>query len=150
TRVIPDRTISSTATDSRTIASTGTKSLPGTQASGTVLFDNRSFSTFTVPQGMVFTTITGVQVKLTQPVQVQPRSGGQDGTVRAQARAVFPGVTGNISANALFTTCCNDQVTVSNPEPFTGGVDPQVVHIVSQADLDGVRNALYTQLQQLA
>lgn len=150
TRVIPDRTLTATAADSRTIASTGTRSIPGTPASGTLLFDNRSPSTFTVPQGMVFTTITGVQVKLTQSVEVPPRYGGQGVTVTAPAQAVFPGVTGNIPANALLTTCCNDQVTVSNPEPFTGGVDPQVVHIVSQADLDGVRNALYAQLQQLA
>jgi len=150
TRVIPDRTLTATATDSRAVASTGTRSLPGTPASGTLLFNNRSPSTFTVPQGMVFTTITGVQVKLTQSVEVPPRYGGQDVTVTAPAQAVFPGVTGNISANALLTTCCNDQVTVSNPEPFTGGVDPQVVHSVSQADLDGVRNALYAQLQQLA
>src|SRR5713226_3398600 len=150
TRVIPDRTLTATATDSRAVASTGTRSLPGTPASGTLLFNNRSPSTFTVPQGMVFTTITGVQVKLTQSVEVPPRYGGQDVTVTAPAQAVFPGVTGNISANALLTTCCNDQVTVSNPEPFTGGVDPQVVHSVSQADLDRVRNALYAQLQQLA
>src|SRR5258708_13667507 len=99
---------------------------------------------------MVFTTITGVQVKLTQSVEVPPRYGGQDVTVTAPAQAVFPGVTGNISANALLTTCCNDQVTVSNPEPFTGGVDPQVVHSVSQADLARVRNAFYAQLQQMA
>src|SRR5258708_33042235 len=99
---------------------------------------------------MVFTTITGVQVKLTQSVEVPPRYGGQDVTVTAPAQAVFPGVTGNISANALLTTCCNDQVTVSNPEPFTGGLDPQDVHSVSQADLDRGRNALYAQIQQRA
>ncbi len=150
TRVIPDRTLTATATDSRTVASTGTRSVPGTPASGILLFDNRSPSTFTIPLGMVFTTITGVQVKLTQSVEVPPRYGEQDVTVTAPAQAVFPGVTGNISANALDTTCCNNQVTVSNPQPFTGGVDPQVVHSVSQADLDGVRNALYAQLQQLA
>jgi len=150
TRVIPDRTITATAADSRAVPSTGTRSLPGTAASGTLLFDNRSPMTFTVPQGTVFTTITGVQVKLTQSVEVPPRYGEQDVTVTGLAQAVFPGVTGNISANALLTTCCNDQVTVSNPEPFTGGVDPQVVHAVAQADLDGVRNALYAQLQRLA
>jgi hypothetical protein len=41
-------------------------------------------------------------------------------------------------------------VTVSNPETFTGGVDPQVVHVITQADLDGVKNALSKQLQQQA
>jgi len=64
--------------------------------------------------------------------------------------AVFPGVSGNIPANTLDTTCCNDQVVVSNPDPFAGGVDPRVVHVVTQADLDGVSNELHTQLQQRA
>jgi hypothetical protein len=41
-------------------------------------------------------------------------------------------------------------VTVTNPQPFAGGVDPRLVHVVTQADLDGVRNALYQQLQRQA
>jgi serine/threonine protein kinase len=150
TRVIPDRPVFGAATASRTTATSGIKSIPGTQASGSVLFDNSGQSTFSVPKGIVFTSTTGVEVKLMQSVEVPPRSGGQDGTVSALAVAVFAGVTGNIATNALNTTCCSAQVTVSNPEPFTGGVDPHVVHIVTQADLDGVRNALIVQLQRQA
>ncbi len=120
TRVIPDRTISSTAMDSRTVATTGSNSIPGAQAGGSVRFDNSSQSTVSVPAGIIFTTTTGVQVKL------------------------------NIPANTLNTTCCNNQVVVSNPGPFAGGVDPRVVHVVTQADLDGVSHELYTQLQQRA
>ena len=147
TRVIPDRQVYGTATASRTIVSSSTKSIPGVQASGMVLLDNSGHSTYSVPEGIVFTTTMGLQVKLTQSVQVPPRSDGQDGTVSASAVAVFPGVTGNIAANALNTTCCNGQVIVSNPTPFTGGVDPRLVHVVTQADLDGVKNALYVQLR---
>lgn len=147
TRVIPDRPIYDTATASRTIATSGTKSTPGIQAGGMVLLDNSSKSTYSLPEGMVFTTTTGVQVKLTQSVQVPPRSDGQDGTISAPAVAVFPGVTGNIPANALNTTCCGGQVNISNPAPFTGGVDPQLMHVVTQADLDGVKNTLYAQLR---
>jgi len=150
TRVIPDRTISSTAMDSRTVATTGSKSTPGAQAGGSVRFDNSSQSTFSVPAGIIFTTTTGVQVKLTQPVEVPPHKNRQDGTVTGPAVAVFPGVSGNIPANTLDTTCCNDQVVVSNPDPFAGGVDPRVVHVVTQAELDGVSNELHTQLQQRA
>jgi serine/threonine protein kinase len=148
TRVIPDRLVSSFATASRTIATTGIKSIPGTQASGQVVFDNGSHSAFAVPQGTVFTSNTGVEIKLVQSVVVPPRSDGQDGSVSALAVAVFAGVTGNIAPDALSTTCCKPQVSVSNPESFTGGVDPRVVKIVAQADLDGVRNALFVQLQR--
>lgn len=150
TRVISDRSVFSAATASRVTKTTGIKSIPGTQASGSVLFENSSQTTYSVPKGSVFTSTTGVEVKLTQSVQVPPRGGGLDGTVSAPAVAVFAGVTGNIAANTLNTTCCGARVTVSNQEPFTGGVDPYVVHIVTQADLDGVSNALIVPLQQQA
>ncbi len=150
TRVIPDRSVFGAATASRATKTSGIKSIPGTQASGSVLFDNSGRLTYSVPKGIVFTSTSGVEVKLTQSVEVPPRSGGRDGTVSASAVAVFAGVTGNIAANALNTTCCGAQVTVSNPDPFSGGVDPHVVHIVTQADLDGVTNALIVQLQQQA
>jgi serine/threonine protein kinase len=150
TRVIPDRSVFGAATASRATKTSGIKSIPGTQASGSVHFDNSSQSRFSVPKGSVFTSTTGVEVQLTQSVEVPPRSGGQDGTVSAPAVAVFAGVTGNIAANTLNTICCRAQVTVSNQEPFSGGIDPRVVHIVTQADLDGVTNALIGQLQQQA
>jgi len=147
TRIIPDRYVSSTAQASRTAASSGIKSIPGTQAGGSVLFDNSSHSPYSVPAGIVFTSTTGVEVKLTQSVVVPPRSEGQDGTISASAVAVFPGVTGNIAANALNTMCCDNHLTVSNPQSFSGGVNPRVVHVVTQADIDSVRNALVAQLR---
>jgi hypothetical protein len=150
TRKIPDRSIMSTATASRTVASSGIESIPGVQASGSVLFDNSSRTAYSVPAGIVFTTDAGVEVKLTQSIVVPRRIDGQDGTISALAVAVFPGVTGNIGANVLNTMCCNSQLTVSNPQPFSGGLDPHVVHIVTQADIDNVKNALLTQLQRQA
>jgi serine/threonine protein kinase len=147
TRIIPDRYVFSTAQASRTAASSGIKSIPGTQAGGSVLFDNSSHSVYSVPAGIVFTSTTGVEVKLTQSVVVPSRSEGQDSTISAPAVAVFPGVTGNIAANALNTMCCGNHLAVSNPQSFSGGVDPQVVHVMTQADIDSVRNALVAQLQ---
>jgi serine/threonine protein kinase len=150
TRVIPDRSVFSIALASRTVASSGLKPIPGVQASGAVLFENSGHSAYSVPAGIVFTTSAGVEIKLTKSIVVPPRNEGQDGSISASAVAVFPGVTGNIAANALNTKCCNNQLTVSNPQPFSGGVDPNVVHIVTQADIDGVRNALLAQLQRQA
>lgn len=150
TRIIPDRSVFGTALASRTTASSGTKSIPGTQAGGSVLFDNSNQSAFSVPAGIVFTTSSGVEVKLTQSVLVPPRNEGQDGTLSASAVAVVPGVTGNIAANALNTMCCGNHLTVRNPQSFGGGVDPQVLHVVTQADIDSVRNALIAQLQKQA
>jgi serine/threonine protein kinase len=150
TRMIPDRSVNSTAIVSRSVASSGIKSIPGVQANGIVFFDNNGRTAYSIPANRVFTTDGGVEVTLAQPIVVPPRKGEQDGTISAAAVAVFPGETGNIPANALNTTCCNNQLTISNPQPFSGGVDPHVVHIVTQADIDSVRNAVLTQLQNQA
>src|SRR5437660_3745774 len=150
TRIIPDRSVIGIAIASRIVASSGIKPIPGAQASGSVLFDNSSQSAHSVPAGVVLTTGARVEVKLTKSIVVPPRNKGQDGTISSAAVAVYPGVTGNIAANALNTMCCNNQLTVSNPQPFSGGVDPHVVHIVTQADIDSVRNALLAQLQRQA
>ncbi len=150
TRIIPDRSVIGIAIASRIVASSGIKPIPGAQASGSVLFDNRSQSAYSVPAGIVFTTGAGVEVKLTKSIVVPPRNEGQDGTISSSAVAVYPGVTGNIAANALNTICCNNRLIVSNPQPFSGGVDPHVVHIVTQADIDSVRNSLLAQLQRQA
>jgi len=132
------------------VASSGIKSIPGTQANGIVFFDNNGRTAYSVPANLVFTTDGGVEVTLAQSIVVPPRKAGQDGTISVSAVAVFPGETGNILANALNTTCCNNQLTISNSQPFSGGVDPHVVHIVTQADIDGVRNAVLIQLQNQA
>src|SRR6266480_591306 len=150
TRIIPDRSVSSIAVASRTVASSGIKPIRGEQASGFVLFDNSSRTAYSVPAGIVFRTNTGVEVKLTQSIVVPPRNEGHDGTISASAVAVFPGVTGNIAANALNTMCCNNQLTVSNPQPFSGGVDSHIVHVITQADIDSVKNVLFAQLQKQA
>ena len=150
TRMIPDRSVSSISTASRTVASSGIKSIPGVQASGIVLFDNSGLTAYSVPDNMIFTTDAGVEVKLTQSIVVPPRKAEQDGTISVSAVAVFPGESGNIAANTLNTTCCNNQLTISNPQPFSGGGDPHVAHIVSQSDIDGVKNAMLAQLQRQA
>ena len=46
--------------------------------------------------------------------------------------------------------CCNNQLTVSNPQPFSGGVDSHIVHVITQADIDSVKNVLFAQLQKQA
>jgi hypothetical protein len=44
--------------------------------------------------------------------------------------------------------CCDNHLTVSNPQSFSG-VDP-CLHVVTQADIDSVRNALVAQLRKRA
>ncbi|GAC1567562.1 MAG: hypothetical protein NVS3B14_13970 [Ktedonobacteraceae bacterium] len=150
TRAIPDRLLTVTVSSSRETATTGTQTIPGAQASGTLFFDNSSRQSYFLQNGTPFMENTGAQILLTQSVTIPPRKDGADGTIFAPAVAAVPGAAGNIAANALSTTCCNSQVVVSNPQAFGGGVDPRIVHIVSQADLDVVRNALSPGLEKRA
>ncbi|HET8854052.1 MAG TPA: protein kinase [Ktedonobacteraceae bacterium] len=145
TRILPARNVSAVVTNTRSATSTGTTLLPGKQASGSIRFQNGGATTISLPVGMIFTTTSGVQIQLTQSVTVPP-----DGSVSASAIAVNPGLSGNIPSQALATLCCRAGVIVSNPQPFTGGVDAHLVHVVAHADLDRVRDALSQGLQQQA
>lgn len=150
TRALSDRVLSSTASGSKSTASSGIQATAGQTATGTLFFDNHSHQVSFENQGTQFTANNGVQVMLTQAVTIPPRSDGSDGTASVPAVAVVSGSAGNLPAGAINTGCCNGQVTVSNPQPFSGGSDSQVVHIVSQSDLDSVRNALLPGLQKQA
>jgi len=150
TRAIPDRVLAVTVSGSRETATTGMQTIPGAQAVGTLFFDNSSQQSFFLQFGASFTTSSGVQVVLTQSVNIPPRKDGIDGTLFAPAEAAVPGAAGNIAASTLSTTCCNSRVMVSNPSPFSGGTDAHSMHLVAQADLDSVRNALSPGLEKQA
>lgn len=149
TRTIPDRFVQTPATASRSIATTGTKSVAAVQATGIVLFTNSHDRLISVSAGETFTTTTNVQIQTTQAVDVPPQQNGQNGSASASAVAVPAGTVGNIPPNALTTKCCNG-LTVTNPSAFSGGVDASVVHVVAQEDVDGVTSTLSKQLQQQA
>jgi serine/threonine protein kinase len=149
TRFIPDRMIQNTTVGSNTTQTTGTRSIAGTRASGTLRFENSSSTSVTVPAGSTFTTSSGITLQTTQTAQVPAAQDGHNGTLSIPAVAVNPGSAGNISAQTLATTCCNS-LLVTNPKPFSGGVDAQTIHFVLQADLDRVSSLLVPALQRQA
>lgn len=149
-RVIPDRLVTASANGVRVVPTTGIRTIPAVQASGQLFFDNPTQSSFTEPEGTVFKTSGGLQVRLAQTVNIPPRQHDNDGNAYASAVAVLPGTVGNIPSGAINTTCCDGAVTVTNPAPFHGGVDEQFFHVVAQADLDSVRDRLIQGLQQQA
>jgi serine/threonine protein kinase len=149
TRALPDRLLSVVVSGSRVEPASGSQTIPGKQASGILLFDNSSHQYVMEQQGMQFTASNGVVVAIMQDVAIPPRSNGDDGTATAPAVAAEQGVNGNITADALYTTCCNGLI-ISNPQPFSGGVNESVVHIVAQADLDNASKTLSAGLQRNA
>jgi hypothetical protein len=148
THTIPDRVVQNTAAAGTSVQTTGNKTVAGVQARGVVFFLNNSDTPITIPAQTELMTAGGVQVQTVQDVQVPPHQNGQNGRASVPAIAVTPGVVGDIAAHTLDGPCCSDGITVRNFDPFSGGVDPQSVRVVAQADVDGVRNALAPKLEQ--
>ena len=147
TREIPARSMPGSATDSRSVQTTGSAYIPGARARGYLLFDNSSDTPITVPAGLTLATSLDVTVETTRSVEVPAQQDGQDGTITASAIAVTTGSAGNIPANTLDSRCCNG-LNVSNPVRFSGGADGHEVHAVKQSDIDGVSGPLSATLKQ--
>nr|BBH96001.1 hypothetical protein KTA_42000 [Thermogemmatispora argillosa] len=150
TRIIPARLLNANRSLTQTVATSGTRTIPASNARGLLLFTNHSLQPVTVPAGSTFTGTSGISVRLLTTVVVPPRQNDQDGTASAPAQALSAGAQGNIPAGDISQPCCGrpSQVQVTNPSPFSGGSDSQVVHIVAQADLDRVRQNLLPQLER--
>ena len=148
THTIPDRVLQSAANASQTVQTTGTKSIAGVQAHGNVEFTNSGNTQVVVNPLVLTTSSSNIHVQLTQAVSVPPRQDGKDGQVTGVGVAVNEGVSGNIAAHALDNTCCGNGISVKNNDAFSGGVDAQVLHIVTQTDLDNAQNMLQPKLQQ--
>ncbi|MEO7020388.1 MAG: serine/threonine-protein kinase [Ktedonobacteraceae bacterium] len=149
TRVLPDRSATGTVSARQSVATSGLHSTPGTQASGVLLFTNKSAAPVNVANGRLFIASNGIQVRLARAIVLPPRVGSTNGIVSTLGVAVEVGPNGNLAPNALNVSCCGSPlVIVSNPAAFSGGSDAQVTHIVAQSDLDGVRAALLLSLQQ--
>jgi serine/threonine protein kinase len=147
--IIPGRVVQGAASASNTVNTTGTKTIGGSQAQGTVTFINPGNTPVQVPAGDVLTTQNNIRFVIEQTVNVPPANPGTgtEGIATVNVQAAQPGASGNISAHALDGICCNNSLTVSQNAPFSGGTDAQVVHVVAQADIDGVSNVLVAKLQ---
>jgi serine/threonine protein kinase len=134
---------STTQQQSKTVNATGSTTIPGVRATGELTLSNGLFSDYTVAAGTVFTDSQGVQVESDTQVVVPGGSDTSYGMATVSAHAVNVGVSGDIPAGDLNSTCCGSgMVYVGNAAGFTGGKDPQQATTVQQSDIDGAANAL--------
>ncbi|MGB8346661.1 MAG: protein kinase [Ktedonobacteraceae bacterium] len=148
-RFIPDHTVSQTLLGTHGGQATGSVTIGGSRAVGTILLVNTQHQPVTVVAGMVFTSVTNVQVQTTASVLVPPRQQGENGTATVSAVALTEGVGGNIGANTINTKCCTS-LSVSNPNGFSGGADARSVPVVTQADINRASSALIAQMERQA
>jgi serine/threonine protein kinase len=148
THTIPDHKWQASASDSISVQASGTKLVGGTQAHGTLVFNNASNQEVMLPASFMLTTPAGVQLQLTQSLTIPAHRKGEDGQANVMALVSAMGVAGNLAAHSVDGLCCGVGITVSNPASFSGGEDGQAVHVLAQADLDSARNALVPRLEQ--
>jgi serine/threonine protein kinase len=147
THTIPARILQERASDSSTIATSGTENKGGATAQGRVVFTNSGDTDVSVPATLVLTAPSGARFQVTQGFTVPAQQDGRNGKVTMTVIALQPGAAGNIAPHTLDGVCCNGQLTIKNDDAFTGGIDPQTTHVVAQADIDGVRNNLMAKLE---
>jgi len=140
-RQVQARILSATSgTEQSTVTSTG--SLPGTQATGPLTFENTALSSRTFP-GTVLTGASGVLVSFNGPITVPA---GLPASVTVTGFAVNVGAAGNIGALDINGPCCATGITVKN-RAFSGGQNAMAHAIVEQADIDTATNQVVAMLE---
>jgi Baseplate J-like protein len=120
----------------RTSLATGRIRRNATYALGFITFYNGSFTDQLIPQNMIFTGANGIQVVTQMAVSVPSGNPPNYGAATVQARALRPGVAGNIPQYSVDTTCCAIALKAVNLTGFTGGRDAQDFSIVTTRDID--------------
>jgi len=151
-RLLPLRLLSATSgTQSASAPTTGTKTIPATPATGTLILSNYDFNqAVNVPNGTSFKASNGLSYVTTASVTVAAAQIGPNGPIPGQAsvnaQATQAGAAGNIGAGSINTTY-GSSVFVHNAEAFTGGQDTQHLRVVQQSDINGLEQRLVSRLQ---
>ena len=136
-----------TASNTETLATTGTGHQDATEAKGTLTFYNGSLSPQSVSAGSIFTGADGTRVQIDATVTIPANNPPQDGTAWAAARSVTYGSKGNIAALDIDVAITGDLV-VKNLYAFQGGRDARTYQAVARSDIDAATATLKTALHQ--
>ena len=131
---------------------TGSLDEPPTLARGSVVFTNRDTQAITIPAGTTVSTSAGVIVRFRTLEAVD--IAGEAGAIAVAAIEALPdfaGPQGNVPANAIdhLDGPLADSLAVQNPEPTSGGSDPEVT-VVTQDDHDRLLAMVRQAIQQRA
>ncbi|HEY8811667.1 MAG TPA: baseplate J/gp47 family protein [Candidatus Dormibacteraeota bacterium] len=137
------RQVTTTKALSQQFTATGIHDTPAVAAGGAVTFTNKcDGSTWTMKQGQILSTASGVQFVL-QSGSVVPFGTPQSVAVLA----AVPGVGGSVGAGTITTINNNTTakaacLSVTNPAAMAGGADEVKQTYISQGDLDSAKAAL--------
>ena len=113
-------------TASVAIIPTGKKLYPATTAQGILTITNGSVISQELPQGLIFTDSTGLEIVTDTRVFVPAGSAAGYGYATVSAQAVRSGVTGNIPAHAI-DRVVGSSLYIRNLTAFQGGKEAYTV-----------------------
>ena len=125
----------------------GTGTVAATYASGQAAFTcNPCSSTSTsIPDGTTVSTAAGVHYSTTGQAEVST----SHTSVTVAIKALLPGPHGNTAAKTVTVIDKPiSNVTVTNPQPISGGADATTGQVVQQSDLDRIQLALSAKVAQ--
>lgn len=125
---------------------TGIQKVPGTVATGTVVYANQCFTAVSIPDGVRLRGVGGIQFTSLGSTQINPNS-----SASLPIKATSPGANGNLGAgtiNVIDEPGSPGCLHVNNPDPTGGGQDEKQNTIIQPSDLEAARQALETQLRK--
>ena len=115
------------------IIPTGIKTYPSTSAHGTLTVYNGSILSERIPQGMIFSTDTGIEVITDAAVFVPSGNPPNYGVATIPSHVVVKGRQGNIPAYAI-TNTFGTSLYIRNEYAFTGGANGFAVSVITSQD----------------
>ncbi len=147
---IPSRKTRVVVTGTQESPVTGNVPIPLNKAVGTVTFRNLTEQPVSIPVGTVLTStgLPGVRFLTTEPGDL---AAGLKATVDVPIEAESAGASGNVEAGTILAIEGNLGllVTVTNPEPTTGGSD-RMMEAATESDLARLREELLSRLEDQA
>ncbi len=115
------------------IIPTGSKTYPAITAKGILTITNGSVIASELPQGLIFASSNGTEIRTDSRIFVPAGSAGGYGYAKVSAHALLSGKQGNIPAFAI-NRVEGTSIYIRNLQPFTGGRDAYSVKIVTKQD----------------
>ncbi len=128
---VPFTIVPQTLTTTVKITPTGTRTIPATNAHGTLVISNGSILAQQVPAGYIVPG--GVEIVLDETVTIPPSDGVSFGVARVPAHAVVAGQDGNIAPGSV-KAIIESSLFVRNLTAFSGGADARTELIATDDD----------------
>lgn len=145
---VPSRELTLVVGDEQSMAITGFISLPKDRSSGVVRFSNLGISEIEIPVGTVVSSVSGEKYVTREQIFL---AGGVKEFVETPVEAVLPGAQGNVQSEivTLVEGPLALLVTVTNPEPMTGGTNIRQPG-AANSDREALRSELLEEIKKKA